>query len=149
MSLWDSLFLGHSVILNRTSGEHLDSHGLQRGFDGLLAAATFQKGDLYFKDMNLQLQFEPGTLVLFDGTSQRHSVLNWTGEQRISNAFFVHRSIFEELNLNTLLPDITTHELAATIESCKSSGRKRKRKGQGQGRFSKSAKSAAPGNALV
>lgn len=140
LSLWDSLFLGHSVIMNRTSGEHLDSHGLRRGFDGLLAAGTFAEGDLYFKDMNVRLKFEPGTLVLFDGTAQRHSVLGWTGDQRISNAFFVHRSVFEELGLDTSLPDITIHDIAANIAPTKPPTGKRKRRGQGQGRFSKSTK---------
>lgn len=127
--------------MNRTSGEHLDSNGLRRGFDGLLAAGKFHGGDLLLKDLNLQVRFEPGTLILFDGTSQRHSILDWSGEQRISNAFFVHRSVFEELDLNNSLPDLTIEAIERNINPPAAPQRKRKRRGRGKGRSLKLAPS--------
>lgn len=123
--------------MNRTSGEHLDSRGLRRGFDGLLAAGKFHDGDLLLKDLNVQIRFEPGTLVLFDGTSQRHSILEWGEEQRISNAFFVHRSVFEELELNISLPDLNIEEIELNIKPPAAPLRKRKRRGKGKGRYSR------------
>lgn len=116
LAVWESLFLGHSVTMNRQSGEHLDEHGLRRGLDVLLAAGDFQDGALYLKDMNVRVRLAPGDLVAFDGTSQRHAVEPWSGAQRISNAFFVHRSVFEEVGLDTALQDITLEEIECRVE---------------------------------
>lgn len=124
------MFLGHSVIMNRQSGEHLDEHGIRRGLDVLLAAGDFRGGDLFFKDMNVRVSMGPGTLVAFDGTSQRHAIEQWSGAQRISNAFFVHRYVFDELGVNTALPDITVGDVQGRIQpSNKTSSKKRKRRG--------------------
>lgn len=125
--------------MNRTSGEHLDSHRLRRGFNGLLAAREFHDGDLLLKDLNVQVRFEPGTLILFDGTSQRHSILEWGREQRISNAFFMHRSVFEELDLNTSLLDLIIADIELNINPPAAPQRKQKRRGKGKGRSARLA----------
>lgn len=139
MALWDSLFLGHSVIMNRTSGEDLDSNGIRRGWDGLLAVGMFTGGNIFFKDMNLQVEFEPGALVFFDGTAQRHSIMEWYSEQRISNVFFVQRFVFNELGVDTTLSDLTRQAIRDSVwPLIATTTKKPKRQGQGQGHFSNS-----------
>lgn len=112
MSLWESIFPGHSLICNRTTGEHIDPNGLWRGFEAILASGTFSGGTLYLRDVNARLRLSPGTLVLLDGISQRHQVEPWKGAQRISHAFFVHRSVLSELNLPHILPDVTFESIS-------------------------------------
>lgn len=121
--------------MNRTSGEHLDSNSIRQGLDALLAAGSFGGGDILFRDLWLRVRFEPGTLVLFDGTAQRHSIMKWHGDQRISHALFVHCYVFDKLGLDTALPDINLESIKETLwPSTGSTAAKRKRMGHGQGR---------------
>lgn len=115
LSIWASLFPGHSLICNRTTGEHIDKSGIRRGFEAILAHGEFSGGELFLKDLNVQISLLPGTLILLDGTSQRHRILPWSGPQRYSNALFVHRSVLAELNIPHVLPNVTVEEISARL----------------------------------
>lgn len=117
LSIWGSVFPGHSLIGNRTTGEHLDSHGIRRGFEAILAGGSFTGGAPYLKDLHARLHLSPGTLLLLDETSQRHRVEEWHGKQRFSHAFSVHRSVFAELELPHTLPDVTLEFIKSTLSS--------------------------------
>lgn len=153
-------FPGRSMICNRQSGEHLDSNGLRRGIDGLYAAGDFTGGQVYFKDLAIKVDFLPGTVLLFDGTSQRHAIESWDGAQRFSFALFVHRGVAKQLELDISLKDITAdaalkhlHSVprpkvakrsrpVLTVDqfddgSMDSRPSKKKKPGRGKGRFSK------------
>ncbi|KAG9088167.1 hypothetical protein FRC07_012646 [Ceratobasidium sp. 392] len=104
--IWDSNFFGHAILCNRQSGEHLDKSGVRRGWDVILAAGEFNGGEMFFKDIRFIVSFRPGTLLAFDGTAQRHVILPFTGQQRISHVFFLHQSVFDELGIDTSLPDL-------------------------------------------
>jgi hypothetical protein len=113
--MWESIFLGKSIIVNRQSGEHFDKWGIRKGFDVLLAAGDFTGGEITFKDLNLRTAFLPGTAVFFDGTAYRHSIGNWQGKQRISNALFVHGSIFKQLEIDATLLLVNIRDVRDTI----------------------------------
>lgn len=152
-----SKFPGRTVICNRQSGEHTDSNGIRRGTDVLYAGGDFYGGDVYFKDLALRIPLEPGTLLLFDGTSQRHSIEKWGGPQRFSFALFIHHGVAKQLGVNMALPDVTVQTALSHInalprpkkrarptksdESSKEGdGRasKKKKSSNGKGKFSKS-----------
>ena len=79
--------------MNKQSGEHLDVAGVPHGCDVILVSGDFSGGQLYLKDLNILLTLEPGNLVMFDGTVQRHRILAFDGPQRVSHVFFVHQSV--------------------------------------------------------
>ncbi|KAF8599815.1 hypothetical protein BDV93DRAFT_406781, partial [Ceratobasidium sp. AG-I] len=93
--IWVSDFFGHAVLMNKQSGEHIDVSGLRRGWDVIVAGGEFTGGAIYFRDMNILVRFEPGTMIAFDGTAQRHQIEKFSGCQRNSHVFFVHQSVFE------------------------------------------------------
>lgn len=88
--------------MNKQSGEHLDKAGVPHGCDIIIVTGDFQGGHLFLKDLNVLVTLEPGGLVLFDGTVQRHRILAFDGPQRVSHVFFVHQSVLTELGLDTL-----------------------------------------------
>lgn len=159
-------FPGRSMICNRQSGEHLDSNGLRRGADCLYTAGNFTGGEVYFKDLAIKVPLKPGTLLLFDGTSQRHSIEKWDGPQRFSFALFVHKGVAKQLKINTTLTDVTTQVARGYLNSRsrpKAPKRKRpdkldgdgsqgatkrrrskKKPGRGRGNFSKSNPGPSP-----
>lgn len=101
LPIWHSDFPGYAILMNKQSGEHLDVSGVHHGCDVIVVTGDFGRGELYLRDLNLVLALEPGDLVLFDGTLQRHCILPFDGPQRVSHVFFVHQSILTELGLDT------------------------------------------------
>lgn len=147
-------FPGRTVICNRQSGEHTDSNGVRRGTDVLYAAGDFDGGEVYFKDLSIRIPLKPGTLLLFDGTSQRHSIDKWSGPQRFSFALFVHTGVAKQLSIDTTLCDVTVQSTLARLNSLPSAKKRarsverhsekdvdrpaKKKPSQGKGKFSKS-----------
>lgn len=125
-AIWKSDFLGHGVIMNRQSGEHLDKNGVRRAWDILVAAGDFRGGALFLKDLNTRIEFLPGTLIAFDGTAQRHEVEPFGGAQRISHVFFIHQSVFDEAGICTLLPDLNIQSLKERLLPSHANASKRK-----------------------
>lgn len=133
-AIWKSDFLGHAVIMNRRSGEHLDKNGVRRAWDILVAAGEFTGGSLFFKDLNVRIELLPGALVAFDGTAQRHEVEDFHGRQRISHVFFIHQSVFDQLGIPTSLPDLNIHAMMdRLLPSADNAPKKRKRAGREEG----------------
>ncbi|KAG8725797.1 hypothetical protein FRC10_007834, partial [Ceratobasidium sp. 414] len=104
-AVWHTSFLGRAVIVNRETGEHLDRLGVRRAWDVIIAAGDFDGGDFFLRDMNVRCPFRPGDLVAFDGTAQRHKIERFTGRIRLSHVYFIHRSVLDELGIDSRLPD--------------------------------------------
>jgi hypothetical protein len=137
---WSSDFLGHVILANRQTGQHVDVNGIRRGVDILLAVGNFSGGTLYLKDVNICIPFLPGALVAFDGTAQRHAIEEFQGERQ-SHVLFVHWSVCQQENIDTTLPNLTLQDImdslaqeeaesapqrAAPVHTPKTSGKKRK-----------------------
>lgn len=101
LPIWHSDFPGQAILMNKQSGEHLDISGVRHGVDVIVVTGEFGGGQLYLKDLNVLLDLEPGDLVIFDGTVQRHRILSFDGPQRVSHVFFAHQSVFTELGIDT------------------------------------------------
>ncbi|KAG8722294.1 hypothetical protein FRC08_004530 [Ceratobasidium sp. 394] len=132
-------FPGRSVIVNRQSGEHFDQWGIVNGTDVLLASGDFSGGEIVFDDLHVQTAFLPRAAVFFDGTVYRHRILPWTGNQRLSTAYFAHRFVFEQLKINTSLSLVDVDEVSARVEERDHapSVSRSKRRGNGGGGFNK------------
>ncbi|KAG8724121.1 hypothetical protein FRC09_000268 [Ceratobasidium sp. 395] len=125
---WHNLFFGRAVTANQETGMHLDSKGVRRGMDVLIAGGYFTGGQLYLVDMNVEIEFLPGTLIAFDGTAQRHLIRKFEGDLRFSHVYFVHDSVFKELKINTSLPDLTVSRMRQGWEATKPRGPSKRKK---------------------
>jgi len=99
LAIWLSHFFGHAVLMNKQSGRHLDKAGVRHGGDMLVASGDFSGADLYLHDANIRTSFMAGDVFFFDGTVQRHEIMDFRGPQRMSHVFFVHQSVFKELGM--------------------------------------------------
>jgi hypothetical protein len=64
---FNSVWMGLSMIFNRRTSRHRDTHGARWGIDALLALGDFVGGNLYFHTLGLELSYLPGTLVVTYG----------------------------------------------------------------------------------
>ncbi|QRV79879.1 2OG-Fe(II) oxygenase family protein [Ceratobasidium sp. AG-Ba] len=121
-SVWHNDFFGRAIVYNRQTGVHLDAKGVHGGMDVLVAGGDFKGGELWLHDMNAKIPFLPGTLIAFDGTAQRHSIMPFEGTLRYSHVYFLHQSVFDELGLDTHLPTLTTESMAASLKAAQPRG---------------------------
>ncbi|KAG8734047.1 hypothetical protein FRC12_018669 [Ceratobasidium sp. 428] len=113
--LWNSLYTGRAIIVNREAAEHLDRKGVRRAWDIILVAGDYTGGDLWIRNMKLFCPLLPGDLVAFDGTCHRHQVMPYTGSLRISHVYYIHQSVFDELGIDTHLADVYLASIVARM----------------------------------
>lgn len=88
---------GISVVINRLTAEHKDSHGPKEAFDLLLAAGSAQGAQLRLPELGVTFQYRPGTLVLVTAKILTHSVDRWPAMDRICYAQWLRgRSVDED-----------------------------------------------------
>ncbi|KAG8778713.1 hypothetical protein FRC12_024854 [Ceratobasidium sp. 428] len=110
-------FPGRSVIVNRQSGEHFDKWGIPNGIDVLVGAGSVRSGGaVRYEDIKVEAELPPGAAVFFDGTSYRHAITPWKGDQRISMAYFAHRSVFQQLDIDIDFDLIDLADVKARVE---------------------------------
>ncbi|KAG8780388.1 hypothetical protein FRC12_023096 [Ceratobasidium sp. 428] len=110
-------FPGRSVIVNGQSGEHFDKWGIPNSVDVLVGAGSVRLGGaVRFADIRVQAELPPSAAVFFDGTSYRHAITPWTGDQRISMAYFAHRSVFRQLDIDIDFDLIDLADVDAKVE---------------------------------
>lgn len=90
------LWLGRSIIFNRTTPVHPDNNEMPQGWVPLLTLGSFTGGKLSVPALGAKLFYEPGTLVFIRGRALEHGVEHWEGEQRVCIAGFSHESVYAE-----------------------------------------------------
>ena len=89
---------GVSVIANRASVCHVDTKGSKEWYDFLLTAGTYNKCWFRLPDLQLQLEYLPGTVVALNGRILRHEVLEWKGGDRVCYAHWTRPNVLEALS---------------------------------------------------
>ncbi|KAB5589095.1 hypothetical protein CTheo_7457 [Ceratobasidium theobromae] len=117
---WTSAFPCFGVGINRTSGLHRDTRGIRGGLDiiGVLGSFT-QGGDLEFPDLNLRLEWTPGSLGAFDGYDFKHKVHSWKGGCRVVLISFCRESTWSGLGLDSTLIRPTRAQCLERLEFMK------------------------------
>ncbi|KAG8716652.1 hypothetical protein FRC08_009075 [Ceratobasidium sp. 394] len=131
--IWHNPFFGRAVAVNQETGEHLDVKGVRRGMDVIVAGGYYTGGELYLIDLDAEIPLLPGTLAAFDGTTQRHRIQKFEGSFRFSHVYFVHHSVFDQLGIDTTLPDLTIDMMQEGLEAARPKGppnHSHKRKGE-------------------
>ncbi|KAG8734203.1 hypothetical protein FRC11_008748 [Ceratobasidium sp. 423] len=104
---WESIFPSMGLMENRQSGLHRDQRGAQHAGDFLYLLGSFKGGDLFFQDLNLSLEWLPGSAVIFDGRTLAHQVREWQGSRRVCVVHYLWETPFRELGVD--LPGRTPH----------------------------------------
>lgn len=97
---WPSAMPGISVISNRASICHLDINGHKEWYDFLVAAGSYKECWFRFPDLDLQLEYLPGTVVALNGRILRHEVVDWVGGDRVCYAHWIRPTLLHALSLN-------------------------------------------------
>jgi hypothetical protein len=97
---WPGAMPGISVISNRATLCHLDINGHKEWYDFLVAAGTYTGCWLRLPDLDLRLEYLPGTVVALNGRILRHEVVEWDGGDRVCYAHWVRPSLLRALSVN-------------------------------------------------
>ena len=97
---WPSTFPGISVISNRASVCHLDVNGHKEWYDFLVAAGTYKECWFRLPDLDLRLEYLPGTVVALNGRILRHEVVEWDGGDRVCYAHWVKPTLLRALSID-------------------------------------------------
>ena len=97
---WPGAMPGISVISNRASICHLDVGGHKEWYDFLVAAGTYKGCRFRLPELNLELEYLPGTAVALNGRILRHEVVCWDGGDRVCYAHWVRPGLLRALSVN-------------------------------------------------
>lgn len=77
-------FLARSLRINAAMYEHenQDLADWHHGLAGFVSVGDYEGGDLILRDLALQIECKPGSVVLFRNRELRHSTTRWTGPRR-------------------------------------------------------------------
>lgn len=106
LSLWPSAFSGIGVIVNRATPAHRDRGSSAAVFDLLASMGTHMSARIGLPDLQADLSYGPGTIVLVCGRVLRHEVLMWEGGERICLAHYMRDNVHNRLGLQR--PDWVT-----------------------------------------
>jgi hypothetical protein len=98
-TLWPSIFTGIAVIVNRITPPHTDRGGEPEWYDLLVSAGSSQKAVLKLDELDAELEYRPGTIVLLCGKCLTHSVDSWGEGDRICLAHFLKANVFKRLGI--------------------------------------------------
>jgi hypothetical protein len=99
LALWPSIFSGLGVIVNRMTPSHRDRGASAQVYDLLVSLGTHTSAILNLSDVQAQLRYHPGTIVLVCGRVLRHGVETWMGGDRICWAHYVRDNVHNRLGL--------------------------------------------------
>jgi len=101
---WPTAVSGVSVIANRASVCHTDNKGSKHWYDMLLTAGTYKECWFRLPDLDLRLEYLPGTVVALTGRILRHEVVEWKGGDRVCYAHWIRPSVLQALFPKENLP---------------------------------------------
>jgi Oxygenase domain of the 2OGFeDO superfamily len=97
--LWISVFSGIQVIVNRSTPPHRDTGAAGPMYDLLFSTGTHESAELRLGDVQANLGYLPGTVVLVCGRVLRHEVSAWDGGERICIAHYMRDNVHNRLGL--------------------------------------------------
>jgi hypothetical protein len=92
LGLWKSIFTGHTWVLNRKIRPHRDGQGFKAGYDYLTVLGT-AFSQLHLRDINVTLDYRPGTVVGLPGRVLTHEVKDWGDGDRICIARWLRKNL--------------------------------------------------------
>jgi hypothetical protein len=97
--LWPSSYTATQFIVNRTTPPHRDAGGAPTHYDLLVSAGTHTSARFKIREEDLELSYNPGTMVLLCGKLLTHEVPGWEGGERICVAHFMKDSVHDHLQV--------------------------------------------------
>ena len=100
---WPSVASGMAIIVNRSTGPHRDHNGMDPCYDLLMTAGDYTDCYLELDELNIRVEYLPGSIVALCGKPFRHAVESWKGGDRICIAHFFRRNVF--YRMETKMPE--------------------------------------------
>lgn len=99
MSQWPSIFSGLEVIVNRTTLSHRDPGGSTTLFDLLVSLGKSHAAKITLPDVQAELDYFPGTMLLISGIVLEHAVGPWGDGERYVIAHFMKDKIHDRMGV--------------------------------------------------
>jgi len=96
---WTGALPGISVISNRGTVSHLDVSGHKEWYDFLVSAGKYSECWFRLPDLELRMEYSPGTMVALNGRILRHEVVDWEGD-RVCYAHWARPALLRSLSID-------------------------------------------------
>ena len=96
LEMWTTPFSGYSLVSNRETPFHRDNYSRTAWFDFLTTIGTYASGRLLMPDLDIELQYDSGTMVALLGKILRHGVTAGKGS-RLCIAQFMRDNVHERV----------------------------------------------------
>jgi hypothetical protein len=122
---WTSRFPCFAVAFNRQTRLHRDTQGLKNGgMDVISVLGKFSGGNLRFQDLNMEVEWQPGSLGAFDGYNLAHEVLEWQGTHRVTLISFCRGTTWKGLKVDSSVATPTLQEVKVRLEEAQQARRR-------------------------
>ena len=91
-----------AIIVNRSTLPRRDYNWMNSCYDLLMTAGDYTDCYLDIDELNMKVQYLPGSIVAICGKPFRHTVDKWNGGDRICIAHFFRRNVFYRMETKTL-----------------------------------------------
>ena len=99
-----SYWPGRVILFNRQTPPHYDARNPPAEWTAMHAGGGFAEGgELFVHELKLCVRYLPGDLIFIRGRFLKHSVLPWSGGQRISAVYFSHENFWKYFGLRLSL----------------------------------------------
>jgi hypothetical protein len=97
---WPTIFSDIDVIANRLTPRHTDKGGAFTFYDHLISFGGGHNAVLLLDDLHAEFRYLSGTSVLFSGKALNHSVLDWSGGERMVVAHYAKDDVHDRLGVS-------------------------------------------------
>jgi hypothetical protein len=97
---WSSQYMCQGFAFNRKTRLHRDSNGFRNTLEVLYLLGSFKDGHLRLQDLNMDVEWRPRDLCIFDGYTFAHEASDWNGDFRICCISFCRATTFTGLGVS-------------------------------------------------
>lgn len=101
LQFWTTPFTGYGLISNCFTPFHRDNNSQGSWFDFLTTVGEYERGSrLILKNLDMELQYDSGTMVALLGKLVRHGTTNFTGN-RICLAQYMRDNVLDRCRIQS------------------------------------------------
>jgi hypothetical protein len=97
---WPSIYSDINVIAYRLTPWHTDKGGTFTFYDHLVCFDGGHNAILVLDDLHAEFRYLSKTSVFFSGKALNHSVLDWSGEERMVVAHYTKDDVHDRLGVS-------------------------------------------------
>ncbi|KAI6106026.1 hypothetical protein EV401DRAFT_1873690 [Pisolithus croceorrhizus] len=98
LPIWNSVYNSMSIMVNCATPYHTDVNGWQQWLDMLIMDGNYPPLDFVITTLNLQLRYNPGTIITMPGSALEHGV-GYADGNHACLAYYMQQNVHESVGI--------------------------------------------------